>query len=538
MCARVFGIPQACRIDLPIFFSVVSICHGAFVSLFLWYWLRAHAISFIPCMSMKITGSSSTISERCRWDCIAAHEKGRRSPVRVLALWGKNAPMNSFYDKLMPLTSRASFSFWILIAKRSGCSCTKEVSSRSRTRKQNRAQTPTTMAAANRISSMVKASFLADFATMPLHWIYDQNAIAAKVGDGSGLFFSPPSCPFYNYPAGVLSPYGDESLPLLRSISNEGGFHREAAAEEMFQFFQSYPLEGSKGYVGRLNHAPKSFVAAREAGAAWEDCAQDDFQSNGIAKVPLIVAQYAGHSDLELHTESMVRILQTPSISVECSLLVAKILARIALTGEIPRDAMRALLTNAEENRLSSFQRHALALISSPARTNEWVDYWNQLEAAALTQGDAARAQRIRQAVLTALLHHGDLTRAIEAASLSAEDASFAKEICREESRVGLSSRRTPAIKTAAAFGLSCALPSSLLVSLLVMQETNSWEEAISLNILIGGDNCSRAMIVGAAFGASDLGAWAHDGPQRVHKELWQEIVERAERIASTHTDK
>lgn len=31
-------------------------------------------------------------------------------------------------------------------------------------------------------------------------------------------FFNPPSCPFYEYEAGQLSPYGDEALPLLRSL--------------------------------------------------------------------------------------------------------------------------------------------------------------------------------------------------------------------------------------------------------------------------------------------------------------------------------
>lgn len=31
-------------------------------------------------------------------------------------------------------------------------------------------------------------------------------------------FHDPPSCPFYEYPLGHLSPYGDEVLPLLDSL--------------------------------------------------------------------------------------------------------------------------------------------------------------------------------------------------------------------------------------------------------------------------------------------------------------------------------
>ena len=66
-------------------------------------------------------------------------------------------------------------------------------------------------------------AFVADAATMPLHWIYDTAALAAKVDGGEPAFFEPPSCPFYNYEPGRLSPYGDEALALLESVVKRGG---------------------------------------------------------------------------------------------------------------------------------------------------------------------------------------------------------------------------------------------------------------------------------------------------------------------------
>ena len=101
-------------------------------------------------------------------------------------------------------------------------------------------------------SNLITFGFLADAATMPLHWIYNQADIEAKVADGtSAIFYPTPSCPFYNYPKGVLSPYGDESLPLLRSIAREHRFEFEKVCEEYHSFFSVYGSEEGKGYAGR-----------------------------------------------------------------------------------------------------------------------------------------------------------------------------------------------------------------------------------------------------------------------------------------------
>jgi hypothetical protein len=54
-----------------------------------------------------------------------------------------------------------------------------------------------------------------------LHWIYDPEKIKKLMSDAgrdTPEFFEPPSCPFYTYESGRLSPYGDEIVPLLRSV--------------------------------------------------------------------------------------------------------------------------------------------------------------------------------------------------------------------------------------------------------------------------------------------------------------------------------
>jgi hypothetical protein len=48
------------------------------------------------------------------------------------------------------------------------------------------------------LGAFVLGAFVADAATMPLHWIYDVAQIKQLVGDGAPTFFHPPSCPFYD----------------------------------------------------------------------------------------------------------------------------------------------------------------------------------------------------------------------------------------------------------------------------------------------------------------------------------------------------
>ncbi len=64
-------------------------------------------------------------------------------------------------------------------------------------------------------------------------------------------------------------------------------------------------------------------------GKSWDECNVEDSEANGMAKVPLIVARYAGYPDLATTIESMVHILLKPKLSVECSLVVGKLSERI-----------------------------------------------------------------------------------------------------------------------------------------------------------------------------------------------------------------
>lgn len=95
-------------------------------------------------------------------------------------------------------------------------------------------------------SNMVICSLVADAATMGLHWIYNAQDILEKVSSGptgKAAFFQPPSCPFYQYETGRLSPYGDEIIPFLRSFTLDKGIVKSSAASVSYEFFRTYTGE-------------------------------------------------------------------------------------------------------------------------------------------------------------------------------------------------------------------------------------------------------------------------------------------------------
>ena len=120
---------------------------------------------------------------------------------------------------------------------------------------------------------MIVGSILADVATTPLHWIYDQADVAAKVAanGGEAAFYLPMSCPFYKAEVGDMSPYGNEVAPFLRSMGKKGGnLDGSDAGVKTYEHF--------KGHGGYINHCVKDFLKNRDEGKPIEDCGADDHQ--------------------------------------------------------------------------------------------------------------------------------------------------------------------------------------------------------------------------------------------------------------------
>ncbi|RMX62048.1 hypothetical protein DD238_008472 [Peronospora effusa] len=270
-----------------------------------------------------------------------------------------------------------------------------------------------------RALAAVTGGFVADAATMGLHWIYDDEKmkqLAVAHGSAGPEFYEPPSCPFYSYESGALSPYGDEILPLLQDVAERGEFVPEKFAMTSYH--------AAKTYTGRLNSVFKEMIIKGDAGNKYPGLASPSKDLHGGIKAPILVATYYEDS----------------------SLLLQKI-----------REAVHVHEIGAEAENAAVVQGVAIS--------------------------DAIKALTSNEAI-------GTDTRASIQQVIDAVDAKTFSDA-------------TAAI---AHFGKSCSLPGALQGSLFVLLTSAGFVEALRANMLAGGDNCSRAIAIGAVTAAMQGG--------------------------------
>jgi hypothetical protein len=279
-----------------------------------------------------------------------------------------------------------------------------------------------------RALAAVTGGFVADAATMGLHWIYDgdkMQQLAAARGAAGPEFYEPPSCPFYSYESGALSPYGDEILPLLQDVAERGEFVPEEFALTSYR--------AAKAYTGRLNSVFKEMVLKGDAGKKFPELASPSKDLHGGIKVPVLVARYFQDTALLLQkTREATRVHEIGAEAEDAAVATALLVQQVVAGVSIP-EAIKSLASN--------------EAVSADTR---------------------ASVQQVVDAVQTKTFP--DATAAI------------------------------------AHFGKPCSLPGVLQGSVFVLLTSGSYVEALRANMLAGGDNCSRAIVIGAVAAAAQGG--------------------------------
>ncbi|RLN14020.1 hypothetical protein BBJ28_00022620 [Nothophytophthora sp. Chile5] len=260
---------------------------------------------------------------------------------------------------------------------------------------------------------------------MGLHWIYDGEKLkelVASRGAAGPEFFEPPSCPFYSYTAGALSPYGDEIFPLLKDVAERGEFVPEE--------FATVSYHAAKAYKGRLNSVFKEMVVKGDAGKKYPELASPSKDLHGGIKAPVLVARYYADTSLLVQkAREAARVHEIGAEAEDAAVAMALLVQQVVLGASVA-DAIAALGRSEE--------------ISADTRT--------------IVQGvlDAVKAKTFSGA--TAAIDH---------------------------------------------FGKSCTLPGVLEGSLYVLLTSSGYVEALRTNMAAGGDNCSRAIVIGAVTAAA-----------------------------------
>ncbi|GAX82764.1 hypothetical protein CEUSTIGMA_g10190.t1 [Chlamydomonas eustigma] len=231
---------------------------------------------------------------------------------------------------------------------------------------------PNYLAASNdgldRARAALLGAFVADAATMGLHWVYNQTELHMML-EARGIqewpeFMTPPASKYYEYESGRFSPYGDELLPMLKFLAEQGHMDEVKWTRYLAFYYMSYR--------GRLNKSSKSMVEAYNAGKLWPETGKaDDSQANALVKVPAIVARYAGRPGLVSAIEVAVRAQQNNDLAVEAAIAIGKVLERVVLGSTVPEAVNWALTSRGLPASMQLHIQHAMSQTS--AELNEVV---------------------------------------------------------------------------------------------------------------------------------------------------------------------
>ncbi|EFJ53080.1 hypothetical protein VOLCADRAFT_102702 [Volvox carteri f. nagariensis] len=348
----------------------------------------------------------------------------------------------------------------------------------------------TTMADKANVKERAKAAILggllADAASMPLHWIYDvpkiQDLLASKSREATPEFFPEPSCPFYKHPYGSLSPYGHELIPLLRSMAENGGeLDENKYGEAMYGYFTAEEPDAYR------NRSVRSIVAGWEEGKRGKELGdKDDFQANCFAKASLLVARYAGKPELREKMEAAVRVQQNNDQAVAYGMAGALLLEKVVLGQSVSEALSWAVGEGGLQPDMGALVERALATRTQPLRelTYEPVPYMVEMVSKHMALRD----------------------------SLSP----FALAVwCN---------------------GPACGNPAAFTnVAMAAAQYGNSYVDAVRANMLAGGDNCSRSLLIGALLAAEGgMSCLPREWTSQVPK--WAQYEELVDRLLAAPT--
>jgi len=141
----------------------------------------------------------------------------------------------------------------------------------------------------NNLKAMVLASFAADALALGAHWIYDQKRIEQDFGL-MDTFHAPLQGSFHPTKIkGDLTHYGAQTLCLLRSVAECGGFdsaHFRDAWQEMF-----------RKYDGYRDSATRETLQQMEAGANAAVSGSSSSELGGASRIAPLVYRYANERD-------------------------------------------------------------------------------------------------------------------------------------------------------------------------------------------------------------------------------------------------
>ena len=333
---------------------------------------------------------------------------------------------------------------------------------------------------------------------MGFHWLYDQGRIAA-VAPKTPEFVGPDPTHFENVPAffahagrlsGAQSQYGEQAMVMARALAESGGAYDASVYANQFRSHFGY---GGK-YVGYIDHATRD--------------ALDNFRRSEDAmliKVNAIPFEGDPRFGLAMMNKANVAIQQNRGDAVRASFEKAvRIMAdddAVVAYGFQVLDMVMGMppVYGAVDQQLPAISKLPALVGAQTVTAVDDATLILSVESAVRTTSDHPQSVAygvVSANMMQAAINGANMTQVIAAgrAVANAEiDAEFAKALSMNEQA------NTEVTKH---FGMACDLKSGVPSAVHNLATTSDYTTAIRNNIYAGGDNCGRAILVGALAGA------------------------------------
>jgi len=344
-----------------------------------------------------------------------------------------------------------------------------------------------------RAGNSILGAFVADAASLGFHWVYSQRRISELAPDmpefrqpdeqdyagGVGYFAHATKN------AGDLSQYGEQMLVMLRSLTQTNGRYDKVHYTEQFRRHFGYGGE----YVGYIDRPTRQTLDRiyRDENAAIE--AVDAIPYNGpakdqqsmLTKVLAAVKQYEGQK-LRDRVEWYAAAMPDPESSREYGLALVGALAASdeypgAIDEQLPAVSKLPPLVACHVNDpdLAAISESAIRVTNNAPRAVDYGQICTELLRSSILGAPMASVLE------TAVTAGSSDTREVLNRALTAN--SSVREVSKE-------------------FGLHCDLGAGVPSLIYNLKTAASFTEAIRANLYAGGDNCGRAIVLGAVCGA------------------------------------
>lgn len=364
-----------------------------------------------------------------------------------------------------------------------------------------------------RAQHLVLGALVADAAAMGWHWLYDQDHLQ-KHDPNTPEFRTPSAEDFAGVPgyfahagrqAGDLSHYGAQLMVMLQSLSGTGG--RFDPDHYMDMFRQTFGYGGS--YVGYIDHSTRDTLDNFTR-------IDDETRRQAAAAVPELDAVLANSL-----TTKALRLIKDHRPQVALSAVGQQESPQGTILREAFEEAVR--ITHNDDAVVAAGFRVLEVVISAPRPTGASDEQFPAISklpplVAAYAMQPVNQRLSFQDAVQQAITATSNHPNAVAYGHVSARimQMVIAGQALPEAIAAGLEGAETEVsdhIKKAlamtdrsvnevtATFGLACHLRYGVPSLLHNAITAGSFTEAVRRNILAGGDNCGRAMLLGAIMG-------------------------------------